>query len=217
MTEEERRYIEKCLANAEASDRFFSGPHKPERERLECAWFLRALRVPFAVEELIAVPNDGPPDRIDVQFREARFQVRELLDAGCRRHDEAKDRVQQLRSAKTIDDTLLGYPSEYVPMSYDEVYSSLTEALARKASDYGEPVCARLDALVCIQRRWRYLDSDSPLPGYEPLMQQGWRSVSLVMRSSSHVVYAKGSAPAFLREYAGQTKQWDGTGPFYDL
>jgi rRNA maturation protein Nop10 len=49
--EEERRYIDERLANAEANTRFFSNPSKfnpskayrEYRERLTCAMFLRAL------------------------------------------------------------------------------------------------------------------------------------------------------------------------------
>jgi Putative endonuclease, protein of unknown function (DUF1780) len=215
MTEAERRYVEECLADAEARNRFGSNACKPYRERLTCAMLLRALGVPFAVEELISVP-DGPPHHVDVMFRDARFQVREVLDRERRRHDEPKRRIQQLRAAKTIEDSELDYSSDYIPMCYSEVFTHLTEALAEKASKYGTHVCAELDALVLIQR-WRYLDTSSPLSGYEALLQQGWRSVSFVMRSSGHVIYGKASAPAFLQEYAGHTKQWNGTGPFYDL
>ncbi len=216
MTEEERRYIEECLANAEARNRFGLNSYKPYRERLTCAMLFRALGVPFTVEELISVP-DGPPHRVDVMFRDARFQVREVLDRERRRHDEPKARIQQLRAAKTSEDALLDYPSEYVPMSYDEVYRRLTDELAQKASNYGLHVCAELDALVLIQLRWRYLDTSSPLSGYEALLQQGWRSVSFVIRSSGHVIYAQEVAPGFLQDYAGHTKQWNGTGPFYNL
>jgi hypothetical protein len=205
------------LPRDEANKRFFSNACKAYRERLTCAMFLRALGIPFAAEELISVPDDGPPDYIDVKFREACFQVCELLDPGRRRQAEANAHVEQLNAAKTCDDTLLGYPSDYVPMSHAEVYTRITEALAKKASSYGAPTCAKLDALVHMQLHWRFLDSSSPLPGYEALLQQGWRSVSLVLRLSSHVVYAKEFAPPFLRNHARQTKNWSGEEGFFDL
>jgi putative endonuclease (uncharacterized protein DUF1780) len=216
MTEEERRYIDAYLAKAEANKRFFSNACRAYRERLRCAMFLRALGVPFVIEELISV-LDGSPDRIDVKFREARFQMCERFDPGRRRQAEANARVEQLTAAKTLDDALLGYPSDYVPMSHAEAYSRITEALAKKASSYGVAACAKLDALVHMQLHWRYLDSGSPLAGYEALLHQCWRSVSLVLRFSSRVVYAKESAPTFLREYVGQTKSWSGEEGFFDL
>jgi len=52
MTEDEHRYIKQLLAEAEEANRFFSHAGRAERERLSCAIFLRALAVPFSVEEL---------------------------------------------------------------------------------------------------------------------------------------------------------------------
>jgi hypothetical protein len=140
VTEEERRHIERLLVNAEEAIRFFSNAGKAERERLSCAMFLRALGEPFSAEELIWVPDGHDPP--DVKFREAHFEVRELLDEGRQRYNEVKARRQRYEHAKTVDDILVDPPNGY-PISLDEVYTFVQAALAEKASRYGLafPIC----------------------------------------------------------------------------
>ena len=167
--------------------------------------------------KLISVPDDGPPNHIDVTFQDARFQVCELFDPCRRRQAEINQRIGDLKAATTPDAAQRGYPSDYVSMSHAEAYALITKELAKKASSYEASARAKLDALVHMQLHWRSLDADSPLSDYTALLQQGWRSVSLVLRTASHVVYAHRDAPAFLQDSVGHTKKWDGTGPFFDL
>jgi hypothetical protein len=213
MTEEDRRYIEQLLTNAEEAVHFFSNAGKAERERLSCAMFLRALGQPFSVDELIWVPvGQDPPD---VKFRDAHFEVCELIDKGRRRYDEVKARRQRYEQANTVDDVLVD-PCHSRSMSYEEVYTHLLAELAVKAAHYGVKGCATLDALVCIQLLNRFLLPAPPVPDYTELSRQGWRSVSFVMPMYSHVVYATDAAPAFLQEHAGQTRrEWEDPDTFF--
>jgi hypothetical protein len=103
--------------------------------------FLRALGLCFSDEELIAVPNDGPPDHIDVKFREARFQVAEVLDDDCYRQDDVKAQLwryeQALQDWCSVSFRDVVEPSHrpmWYPISYSEIYDRLSEALAKKAS-----------------------------------------------------------------------------------
>jgi hypothetical protein len=225
MTEDERQWIEQEILRLKGAARFLSQAGKIERERLSCAMFLRALGVPFACEELIAVLDDGPPDYIDVKFREARFQVREVLDKDRRRQDEMKARLrrykqarQDWRSVRFRDVVELSDRPAPYPMSYSEVYARLSAALAEKAFQYTPQACAALDALGVIQLKNRYPDCASPLPDDTALRQQGWRSVSFVMAMYSHVVYATDVAPTFLQPYVRQTRrEWKDASTFYYL
>jgi hypothetical protein len=215
MTTKERRYIEQLLTKAEETHRLFSQAGKEWRERVTCAMFLRALGVPFAVEELRWVPDGQDPP--DVRFQDACFEVCERLDEGRRRHDEVKADIQRYRQAKTFDDVLVD-PFHPCPMTYHEVYAHLLDALAQKALRYGPKECVRLDALVYMQLIDRFPLLSLPLPDDTALRQQGWRSVSFVMSIYSHVVYATEAAPAFLREYVGQTRrQWEDSDTFFRL
>jgi hypothetical protein len=177
--------------------------------------FLRALGVPFAVEELRWMPaGQDPPD---VRFQDACFEVCERLDEGRRRHDEVKADIQRYEQAKTFNDILVD-PFHPCPMAYHEVYAHLLAALAEKASRYGPKGCATLDALVYMQLIDRFPLTSSLLPDNTVLRQQGWRSVSFLMSISSHVVYATEAAPVFLREYVGQTRrQWEDPPTFFCL
>jgi Putative endonuclease, protein of unknown function (DUF1780) len=216
MTEDERRYIKQEITNLKNDKRLLSNAGKPERERLSCVMFLQALGVPFSLEHLIEVPNDGAPDYIDVKFGEVRFQVTEIVDENCRRQDDVEADIQQYTQGLIQDrpfTAIVGIhrPASRRPMEYREVYDRLHEALNKKASAprYKEAI-ATLDALVLIQLNDRSLDPTSQIPAHTALRQQGWRSVSFVMQMCSHVVYATQAAPAFLQEYAGKTRhQWE--------
>ena len=100
-----------------------------------------------SAEDFVSVVegNDAP----DVIFHEARFEVLELLDEGRKRHDEAKARAARLKQAKTIEDVLVPLRQRN-SLSYAEVFDLITGALARESSRYGVQVCAKLDALVCM-------------------------------------------------------------------
>jgi Putative endonuclease, protein of unknown function (DUF1780) len=215
MIAEEHRHVKQLLTKAEQAHRLFSQTERERRECLTCVMFLRALGVPVAAEDLRWVPDGQDPP--DARFQDACFEVCERLDKGRRRHDEVKADIQRYRQAKTFDVVQVDR-FHYCPMAYDEVYAHLLEALAGKASRYGPKGCAKLDALVYMQLVSRSLLPSSPLPDNTALRQQGWRSVSFLMASSSHVVYATETAPVFLREYMGQTRwQWEPDSTFFSL
>jgi len=75
MLDTDRAFLAKLTAHAAQTRMFLSNAMKPERERSVCRAFLRALGVSFNDGELIA-PAVEPAD---VSFRDARFQVRDLL------------------------------------------------------------------------------------------------------------------------------------------
>src|SRR5258706_15544341 len=148
MTDREKfeEYRRELLEYDRETVRFLSNPQKPERERSVCAAFLRCLGVDFAVAEL--VPDADPPD---VRFREAYFEVRDILDAGRKPDGEAKAWVKRDEQAQTIDDVLLPPWRPRTPCTYAEVFSHVTQGLAQKASQYGVAGCATYDALVYVR------------------------------------------------------------------
>jgi hypothetical protein len=80
MTDREYFYLDNLLAHAAKTRTFLSNRMKPERERSVSRAFLRAIGISFIDSELIA-PTVEPAD---VAFRDARFQVRDLVSACCR-------------------------------------------------------------------------------------------------------------------------------------
>ncbi|MGH8068861.1 MAG: DUF1780 domain-containing protein [Candidatus Entotheonellia bacterium] len=204
---QERDYLRHIAKRRADTVSFLSSDRKPEQERSACAAFLRGLGIPFLVAELKSVERGQDPP--DIIFRDGRIEVCEHLNQGRRRHDEARAMAQQTQQAQTIDDVLLPRRGERTPLSLADAYNLVAEALANKCArrTYTAEVRAELDALVCIQLLDKFLRPALPLPPHDALFKQGWRSVSLIMDPYGHVIYATESAPAFLREYCGQTRK----------
>lgn len=198
----EAEKLEALLLEYEDTVNFLSEGRKTERERQACAALLRCLGIRFEPEEL--VPSDTEPP--DVLFADARFEVREFLDKERRRHDEWKQKRDRARKAGSFGD-LLEPQSSPRSLTYAEIVSLVTTGLAEKASKYGKVKCSSLDALAYVNLRDKYLNLGSPIPDVMELIQQGWRSVSLLMPPYGLVLYATDSAPGFLGTIVGQTKQ----------
>jgi hypothetical protein len=219
MVNEEEQYINGLVVRANESVHFFSSDMKPERERIACADFLRALGIAFSPKDLVSDDQEDSPT--DVKFGDALFQVREALDQGRKRHDEIRAHRDCLKSAKSIEDTLPIREDtfdEKKPLSYTEVYAVVTEALIEKYERYGQKVCSDLDALVYVNLLDRFLTPNFSRPAYAALLAQGWRSVSFFLFPYSHVIYATEVAPEFLRCFSGQTRrECDDSDKFFKL
>jgi len=128
MKDSQKAYVDDLIKHTEDSITFFSNSMKSERERSVCAAFLRCLGIDFSAEEIVAKRNDPP----DVVFRQANFEIRELYEVGRKRHDEYRERLEELKQAKTMDDTFV--PIEWQkPISYDFIFSGIESALSSKA------------------------------------------------------------------------------------
>jgi hypothetical protein len=232
-TDSEQKYIDDLVSHSEETLVLLSNKEKTKRERMVVAAFLRCLGVTFSSND-IESPQDDPPDII---YKEACFEVRELLDEGRRRGDEYKDRHETLIKSTSIEDTLLPYDSP-TPISYRKIFQLITAALSKKAlrygkqgcSDlitaalskkalrYGKQGCSDLDALVCVNLQNRFLDPTTGITNFDSLMAQGWRSVSFVTPPYSHVIFAKDTAPDFLKSNTGEAKrEWDDSDTFFEL
>ena len=209
----DKDYIARLIAYTNESLKLFSNPNKPERERRACAAFLRCLGVRFLPSDLHSAEKEPP----DVRFQDANFEVRELLPHGRKRGDEYKERHEILKQARNIEDTLLPleWPSS---ISYDELFDKITEALSKKVERYRKRGgCSSLDALVHVSLG-RFLDPSTPIAPHDALIAQGWRSVSFVFPPYSRVVFARDTAPQFLRLNEGQTRNaWADPDTFFEL
>ena len=83
---DDRENLKHQLESAKADLDFFSNRGKPERERWVVSEFLRVAGIPFHESELLSPEQES---KTDVEFREARFQVKELTDPGLRRTEIA--------------------------------------------------------------------------------------------------------------------------------
>lgn len=200
MNNSEKAYIEDLKKHTEESITFFSNSMKSERERSVCAAFLRCIGVNFEVKEIVAKKNDPP----DVIFDGANFEIRELYEVGRKRHDEYRDRLKELKQAKTINDTLFSIELPK-PITYEFLFAGLESALSSKAKKYGAEKCFSLDALVYVAFPQKFLDIKSKIPNPNKIEGQGWRSVSFIIPPFGHVVSCREDAPKFLRKFEGKT------------
>jgi hypothetical protein len=133
-------YLNKMRAHIAETRSFFTSKMKPERERAVCRAFLRCLGIEFTEAEIIASKTEP----IDVEFRTAKFQVRELLGPGRKRGDELKQTQRKYEDAISIEDLATPYePSR--PWSLEHSVVEVTKALQEKCEKYGKD-CQDLDA-----------------------------------------------------------------------
>lgn len=97
--------ILQAFKEAAADDlRFYSNLGKPERERWVVSELLRQLSIPFAESELLSPEQQS---KVDVLFRSANFQVKEIVDPGIQRGRVAKEAFNGLKEAKTLEEIRL--------------------------------------------------------------------------------------------------------------
>jgi len=195
MCNKEEEYLRRLFDEADDAVSLLSNMRKPERERRVCAAFLRCAGINFNPTDLRSISNDPP----DVSFQAAAFEVK-FIYGGRKVHKEWKDRASRYQNAKTIDD-VLDRVSNPEPLSLPEVVDLVREELQKQS--YDPQTRARLDALVYVNLKERFLGLPIRTPDTAQLGLQGWRSVSVLFPPYACVLVASESAPAFLVEAVG--------------
>lgn len=192
LSDEERR---QCIADIKASIEFLGGGNKWGREKMTVEQFLQSLGISYDNDEL---KEAGEPT--DVAFRGAKFQVKELMDAGRRRSKEYQDAIKKLLVAKTRSELLEHYSP--ISVTFSDVVAQCyarAEALL-KSQKYGRAETASIDLIVYFNREDYEIapavDVERP-----PL---AFRSLTVVGGIFAAVVYAKDDAPDWIREAAGR-------------
>jgi hypothetical protein len=175
--------------------RLFSNAQKPVRELWVAKRFLRAAKIRYRAAE---VTQGDEPD--DVRFRDAHFQVKEIFDSGRRRTDEIKALIETVIKAKDRSELLT--PWHLTNISFSDVASVCYEYADKLVLEakYGIREQAGIDLLFYFN--WANHCVDEPLD--VPAKAIGFRSLSIVSNEYSVVASANDTAPAFLRQRAGQ-------------
>ncbi|CAH1073398.1 conserved hypothetical protein [Candidatus Nitrotoga sp. 1052] len=176
------------------SHRFYSNPGKEDRERWVVEEFLNCLSVPFTNDELQSHPQYS---KVDIEFRQARFQIKEIPNPNFRRGDEIKDTYRRVMEAKTLQDTVgPGFVYEVPPVVSG--YGLVRDNAHKLAFEEKYIDCkANIDLLFYITRTRASIVEMKDVK-IEELSPLGWRSVSCLMGSRALVLYATLEAPAFL-------------------
>lgn len=174
---------------------FYSDKGKEERERWVVGKFLNLLSVTFVPDELHSPPQQS---KVDVEFRLARFQVKEIPDPNLRRSGENKDTHRRVMEAKTLQDIVgpvFGCDVPPVISGYNLMHNTLRE-LALSGTYEDDKATLDLLFYVTYTRASVVRMQDIKLG---ELSSFGWRSVSCLMGSQALVLSARLDAPTFLR------------------
>src|SRR4249920_3168078 len=95
-TADERALLAEMKRSWSENLRFYSNAGKEERERWVVAEYLTRLPVPFDPNEL---RSHVQKSKVDVEFRDARFQVKEIPDPNFRRGEEIKTTYHRVMNA----------------------------------------------------------------------------------------------------------------------
>jgi Putative endonuclease, protein of unknown function (DUF1780) len=176
---------------------FFSPERKMEREKWIVDSFLKNLGAVFELSELVSEPDEPP----DVRFGDARFELKELMDPGRRRHQEYRDSLVKAHSATDLAELLEPFTPQDATTS--EVYADVFGVASGLLRKYPPSTCANLDLLFYINYKDVMGLTELPFPDVTELRAQPWRSVSFILGHRACVLVARPDAPTFLRAVQG--------------
>jgi hypothetical protein len=199
MSDGEPDWKEERVRALKESLAFFSNKEKLNREKWVVKRLLRALAIDFKEEEMT-----GTEEPVDVSFRDARFQVKEILDKDRRRTNEFKAKLEKAKSAKDYAELLEHYTP--IDISFSEIvrycYGYARTLLSQ--SKYGPRERKNID-LLCY---FNWLDHHVVPPVDVVNEEVGFRSLSVVSNRYCTVAYARNDAPMLLRDNVGKAKEY---------
>jgi hypothetical protein len=198
MTEDDQAFLDQCIKDMEEAVNSFSNGRKAEGERWVATSFVENLNIRFDPAEIIS-PRVDPPD---VEFRDARFEIKEIMDPGRKRHQEYRDELERLKKLTDPKDTLKVFRPK--TMTITEVYQRCQDFVKPLQRKYPAAVRGGLDLLLYINLVGVMGLIEQPLPDTSALSDLGWRSVSFLKGQRSCCLYASDSAPAFLQDAVGR-------------
>lgn len=200
MTRNDDIYLEELRADAADARSLMSNSRKSERERMAVRALLRCLGVPFEDGEIVTGSNEP----VDVEFRAARFQIRDIVGSR-KRGKESAERERLYRDAKAIGDVMTPFTGS-TAIPFDRAVEMVANALTEKSRRYGPRVCGTLDAIIYFDVHNSHLYPTEPhdaRAAFTELRRQSWRSVSMLALPYSVVLTANAEAPDFLRARLG--------------
>lgn len=196
MTDDE--YLQAQREARAESVKYFGVANKPEREQWVVRTFLVNLGIKYNATEVVL--GEDPPD---VQFRDASFEIKEILDPDRRRHQEYKDSLKEANRATTPRDLVRPVPfNEIVIAKVYELVLQDTDELSK--NKYALALRRKLDLLFYVNLLNVYEFIEMPFPNVSALSSLGWRSVSFVKGHRSCVLTVADDAPNFLRSSVGR-------------
>jgi hypothetical protein len=194
---DDQEFLAQRIKDLEASVAYFAPGNKKESERWVANTFVENLSIPYSQNEIVS-PDDDPPD---IEFRDARFEIKEILDPDRRRHDEYKQELKRVRSLTDPKELLTSFTPK--DRSVEEIYRLCEEVAFSFEKKYPEAVRSALDLLLYVNLSDVMYVTEQPYPDTTALASSGWRSVSFVMGHRSCCFYARKDAPSFIQQALG--------------
>lgn len=199
----EQEYLKALRDKAAEAEALFSNAGQQLQERTAVAGFLRVLGVEFLETEIIK----RGPEPIDIWFRDARFQVTEILDKSRQRNREISERAERFKKAKSLDDLMEPGSISSEPIAPRELVGRVSARSNAKAGRYGQS-CHGIDLLIYVNLKRRHVYPLGPFPPLPESARLCWRSVSVVMEHFAIVLWAAADAPSFLVQCLGKGMIW---------
>lgn len=172
---------------------FFSESRKRERERWIVEEFLGSLGIAFDKSQIKNVDPDPP----DVEFQTARFEAKEILDKGRKRHQKEKEDLKEIQKAKRLIDLKEPYVSPK-EISTQEVFALIDSKIS--GMNYSDGFCNEMDLLFYVNLQNCYISKfDKGLLKNKNNWRK-WRSLSVVTNGKKAcVLWVSKNAPEFLK------------------
>lgn len=193
---DDREVLDRLLKTAWDNVRYFSNANKNERERWVVSKFLSILNVEYREQEIRSLDQHS---KVDVCFRDASFQIKELTDPDLQRGKMYKDAYASIKAAKSLDQvSLIGEVRDAPPIAnmHELVLEKAKELAGNESYSTSK---GQLDLLIYVTRTRASLIQIEEITD-EAFSGLGWRSVSCVNEKQGVVLFSSPFAPDFLRE-----------------
>ena len=180
------------IRSVKESIEFFHNANKLEREKWVVARLLENFIPEFSEDSLHEAEEPA-----DVQFEDASFQVKEVLEHDRRRGDEYKKTLEKAETAEEYGDLLEGYTPYKV--SFEEIVNQCYGYSRKLTKKYGPKERKDLD-FVCY---FNYLDSNEVPPVEVSFIEKHYRSFSVISNRYRSVIYTTDDAPEYLKQQVG--------------
>ncbi len=194
---DDAEFIADRIAALEELVRYFSSSYKSERER----WVVEALLENMNIAHEQGDVNTSDQDPPDVVALGAKFEIKEILNPGRRRHEEYKQELERAREAKTAEDLLTRFTP--VDSSITEIFDLCCTEIKALEEKYPPSVRASLDLLFYVNLQHVMKVNENPFPDCSLMNSAGWRSVSFVKGQIASCFYAAPKAPSWLQDMVG--------------
>jgi hypothetical protein len=133
---------EEMISQKEQAIRDLGNQGKKDREILTVCAFLKCINLRYTKEDVIPVKDQFP----DVLFRDAIFEVKELMDEDRRRLDECKRDLEKIKQATSLQDLI----EQYTPVEYslEAIYEKVQCKVNEISDHYSKESRASTDLIV---------------------------------------------------------------------